>query len=99
MCKYVLHAILFTLAKKKSLILKPRPPYNFDTTVFKPAHYPDHLKVYEPGRYWFAMRLNNRIYGIKMEGQGTVDKPKVRVSIFFQSILSKEGIDNAAFDL
>ena len=55
-----------TLRDKKSLIIEPKAPYNFDATVFKPSHYPDSLKIYKTGRYWFALRLNNKIYGIKL---------------------------------
>ena len=77
------------LDKKKSLIIKPKSPYNFDATVFKPGHYPDPLKVYETGKYWFAMRLGSKIYGIKMEDLGTINKPKIKINIFSKSNLSK----------
>ncbi len=77
------------LKNKKSKVIIPCLPYNFDATVFKPAHYPDPLKVYETGKYWFAMRLNSKVYGIKLENLGKVDEPKVEVSIFSESNLSE----------
>ena len=73
------------LENKEVSILEPVPPYNLDATVFKPSHYTDTLKIYEKGKYWFSMRLNNKIYGIKMEDLGTIDKPKVRITIFSKS--------------
>ena len=83
------------LDKKVSVEIKSRAPYNFDPTVFKPAHYPDHLKAYEPGKYWFAMRLDNKIYGIKMENKGRTNKPKVKINIFSKAKLSKDELKNA----
>lgn len=78
------------LGRKKVVEVKPKPPYNFDPTVFKPAHYPDPLKFHEPGKYWFAMRLNNKIYGIKLVNRGTASKPKVQVVVFSKTPLSKK---------
>ncbi|MBU4492969.1 MAG: hypothetical protein KKA61_01225 [Nanoarchaeota archaeon] len=78
------------LKYKTSIELKPKAPYNFDATVFKPAHYPDLLKIYEIGKYWFAMRFENKMYGIKMESLGTTDKPKIRITIFSKSKITEE---------
>ncbi len=79
-----------TLKKKKSIVITPFSPYNFDATIFKPAHYPSPLNVYETGKYWFAMRLNNNVYGIKLENLGTIDKPNVKTTIFSESNLSEK---------
>lgn len=78
------------LKHKTNIELKPKAPYNFDATVFKPAHYPDPLKIYETGRYWFAMRFENKIYGIKMESLGTTNKPKIKITIFSKFKITKE---------
>lgn len=75
--------------KEFSIEVKPKAPFNFDATVFKPSHYPDPLKIYEPGKYWFAMRSGNKIYGIKMESKGTTNKPRVLISIFSKAQLFK----------
>lgn len=87
------------LNKKKTLAMKPKPPYNFNATIFKPGHYPDPLKIYETGKYWFAMRFDENIYGLKMENLGTINKPKVGISIFSKSILSKSEIKNIVDEL
>lgn len=87
------------LNKKKSLIIEPKLPYNFNATVFKPSHYPDPLKIYETGKYWFALRFEKNIYGIKMENLVTINKPKVRISIFSKSILSKSEIKSIVDEL
>lgn len=86
------------MAKKVILKIKhtteivPKSPYNFDATVFKPSNYPDLLKVYETGKYWFAMRFKNKIYGIKMESLGSVNKPKIKINIFSKSSISENEI-------
>lgn len=87
------------LDKKFSIEIKPKEPFNFDATVFKPAHYPDSLKIHEVGKYWFAMRLNNKIYGIKIENRGTIKKSKVRIIIFSKSKLSKDELKNIINEL
>ena len=80
------------LDKKISIEIRPKAPFNFDATVFKPSHYPDPLKIYEPGKYWFAMKLNNKIYGIKLINKGTSNKPKIQVVIFSKAKPSKGAI-------
>ncbi len=88
-----------TLNKKKSLMLNPIFPYNFDATVFKPSHYPDPLKIYETGKYWFAMKSNKKIYGIRMENTGTITKPKIKATIFSERNLSSKEIDSITDEL
>src|SRR3989344_1980213 len=78
------------LKHKTSIEVRPKEPYNFDATVFKPSHYPDPLKIYETGKYWFTMRFENKIYGIKMESVGTTGKPKIKITIFSGSKITTE---------
>ena len=83
---------VINLKKTFSTILKPILPYNFDPTVFKPDYYPDPLDAYELGKYWLVLRLGNKIYGIKLVNKGTINKPKVQVTIFSKTKLSKDEI-------
>jgi len=83
---------IINLKKVFSTTLKPVPPYNFDPTVFKPAHYPDPLKAYEDGKYWFVLRLDNKVYGIKLVNKGKINKPKIQIVIFSKVKLSKDEI-------
>jgi len=87
------------LDKKVSLEIKPKAPFNFDATVFKPSYYPDPLKDYKTGKFWFAMKLDNKIYGIKMENKGTANRPRVLVSVFSESKLSKNELKNVIDEL
>lgn len=84
---------------KKSLILNPKSPYNFDATIFKPSHYPDNTEIYETGKYWVGLRLNNKIYGIRIKNLGTIKKPSIKITIFSNQKLSKEGIQKIIKEL
>lgn len=87
------------LKNKTSTVVNPFQPYNFDVTVFKPSYYPDPLRLYEPGKFWFTIRFNQRIYGIKLENKGTVARPKVKITVFSQSRLSKNKIEKIIDEL
>ncbi len=76
------------LTRSYKKIILPKAPYNFDATFFKPSYYPDYSKVYETGRYWFALKLRSKIYGIKLENRGNVNNPKIEITIFSDSGLS-----------
>ena len=72
----------------------PKAPYNFGATVFKPSHYPDLTKVYEPDKYWFPLRFRGGIYGVKLINRGTVNKPKIQLFIFSNKPQNKKGIQD-----
>ena len=80
---------IFVLKKKKSFIVKPKAPYNFDATIFKPSHYPSPLEFYETGKYWFTMRFVKKIFGIKLENKGTVRDPSIKVTVYSKTAPSK----------
>jgi len=75
--------------------LYPKPPFHFDGTFYKPSHFPNKLKLnyWEPGKYWQSLRLDKKLYGLKIENAGTVAKPKLWVSIFSNKNLTKEEVD------
>lgn len=76
-----------TLKKKKSMILEPKSPYNFDYSVHNPSHYPTPLVKYEKGKLWFSFRFKNKLLGIKFINQGTVSKPKIKLEIYYKNKL------------
>lgn len=83
---------ILQLKYRKSKIVKPLAPFNFDATVFKPSHYPDPTKVYITGKYWFPLRLNSKIYGIQMVNRGTITRPRVAIFIFSKKRLSNNEV-------
>jgi len=67
--------------------VKPISPFNFEAS-YKPSHFETPLESYEKGKYWFTMRLKNRIFGIKMWSTGTVNKPKIKMNVYSESKLN-----------
>jgi len=53
---------ILALNKKKSIILKPKAPYNFDANFHKPSHFPFSDNVWEKGRYLNSFTSLNK-YG------------------------------------
>jgi len=43
---------LLKLTNKKTVELKPIPPFNFDATVFKPAHFSTSDTAWVSGKRW-----------------------------------------------
>lgn len=80
------------LNKKKSIILEPKAPYNFDANFYKPSHFPSSDNVWEKEKYWITMIWKSKRLGLKFENTGTVNKPKIKVNICSQKELSKDFI-------
>ncbi|RPI86655.1 MAG: hypothetical protein EHM41_07740 [Chloroflexi bacterium] len=64
------------------LHLNPTPPFNFDASLHKPDHFPSADNCWQPGVRWQTMRWQNKVLGLKLENQGSVDEPEVRCSIY-----------------
>ncbi len=88
-----------TLKKKYSTEIIPKAPYNFNKTVCNPGHFPTPIEVWEPGKFWKTMRFKNKILGTKLESTGTINKPKIKLTIFSTSKLSKKFIQDLIEDL
>jgi len=43
------------LNKKKSIILEPKAPYNFDANFYKPSHFSSSDNIWEKEKYWITM--------------------------------------------
>jgi DNA-3-methyladenine glycosylase II len=66
----------------------PPAPFNFDATLHKPDHFPSSDNEWQPGIRWQTMRWQRKPLGLKFENQGTIDRPKLALSIW-----SKEKLD------
>jgi len=90
---------ILALNKKKSVILEPKAPYNFDVNFYKPSHFPSSDNVWEKGRYRITMIWKSKKLGLKFEDVGTVNEPKMKVNIYFQKELSKDFIDSLIHEI
>jgi len=64
------------LRRKKEFFVFPTAPFHFDGTFHKPSHFPDKLDDWENGKYWQAIRIDNKLFGLKIENKGKTQKPK-----------------------
>ena len=78
------------LNKEITVELEPKAPYNFDANFHKPSHFPSSDNVWEAGRYWITMGWKGKKLGLKFENKGTVNKPKIQVSIYSLRQLSNK---------
>jgi 3-methyladenine DNA glycosylase/8-oxoguanine DNA glycosylase len=76
--------------KAKQLIeLVPIAPFNFDATMHKPDHFPSADNAWTPEVRWQTMLWQNGPLGLKFESQGSVDEPRIALSIFSEGELDQ----------
>lgn len=72
------------LAVRHAVELRPSAPFHFDATVHKPDHFPSADNVWQPGVRWQTMRWQEAPLGLKLENAGTIDEPRIRLSVWTQ---------------
>src|SRR3989344_1251725 len=77
------------LKNKKDFFIFPSSPFHFDGTFHKPSHFPDKLDDWESGKYWQSIRIGNRLFGLKIENKGKTQRPKIKVSVFYDKNISE----------
>jgi len=80
--------------KKFAIILKPVVPYNFDATIHKPSHFPSSDNEWSKGKYWITMVWKGKYLGLKLENNGMVNKPKIKLIVYSKEVLSKNYRDS-----
>ncbi len=79
-----------TLGARQEVEILPVPPFNFDATLHKPDHFPTADNCWEPGVRWQTMRWQGALFGLKFQDRGTLDRPKIALSIFSQETLGED---------
>ena len=74
--------------------VKPLVPFDFDSTFHKPDHFTSGDNLWEPGVRWQTFDFQGSKIGVKFEDQGTVDKPKINISIYSKEGLSDDFIES-----
>jgi 3-methyladenine DNA glycosylase/8-oxoguanine DNA glycosylase len=74
------------------LEISPLPPYNFRLTVKKPAGWDLFTsdEVFKDETLWTAIRFEGRPVGLKMRSVGTLERPRMLVSVYSSREMSKE---------
>jgi 3-methyladenine DNA glycosylase/8-oxoguanine DNA glycosylase len=81
------------LKDKHVIELFPQAPFNFDATMHKPDHFPSTDNEWEPGIRWQTMLWQHTVLGLKFENQGTVDRPRISLSIWSRDELGQDFLD------
>jgi 3-methyladenine DNA glycosylase/8-oxoguanine DNA glycosylase len=76
------------LQVKHVLEFIPKAPFNFDTSMHKPDHFPSPDNEWEPGIRWQTMLWNGKTLGLRFENKGTIEQPKVSLSVWSEEELA-----------
>ena len=74
--------------------LTPTVPFDFDSTFHKPDHFTSGDNYWEKGARWQTWWWERKDFGLKFENKGTVDKPKVIVTVYALSKPDKKLLDS-----
>jgi 3-methyladenine DNA glycosylase/8-oxoguanine DNA glycosylase len=69
-------------------IIKPRPPFNFDGTVFVPHYFPTPDFEWRPGVVWQALNIGGKLLGLRMRNEGEIHQPQIKLTIYARRRLS-----------
>ena len=85
---------LVTVLNVRSVVeLLPSAPFSFDATMHKPDHFPSADNEWQTGIRWQTMRWQGKPLGLKFESLGTVDQPRVSLSIWSEDRLDQGYLD------
>ena len=81
-----------SLRRTTQLEITPIPPFNFRLTVRKPAGWelftPE--EVFEDETLWTGIRFEGLPLGLKIQSQGTIERPKVLVGVYSARSMSPQ---------
>jgi DNA-3-methyladenine glycosylase II len=72
------------------LIVKPKPPFNFDLSAKIFSKGDKQIQDYENGKYWQVIRINGKLILITVTSLGTVDKPSLSVELMANEEISHD---------
>jgi len=81
------------------IVLKPVPPFDFDSTVYVPHYFPTPDFEWQPNFVWQTLNFEGKLLGLKMENKGVADRPKVKLAVYFKKKHSEEEIEKIVKEL
>jgi len=82
------------LNKLATIEIEPTPPFNFDATFHKPAHFPSSDNFWQPGIRWQTCFWQDKQLGLKFVDSGSKEKPLVKVEVYYSSKLEPAFLDS-----
>lgn len=87
------------LTHQTTFDLNPTQPFHFDSTFYKPAHFPTADTKWESGRRWQTMLFDGIRLGLIFVDNTTLRKPQVRVRVFSEKNLSASYLESLKREL
>ena len=80
------------LTRRFEFYLRPKPPYDFELTVHKPAGWSlfTPFEIFEKGILWTALHIDGMLTGLKLRSQVTIERPLVQAQIFLKDTPTPE---------
>lgn len=76
------------------LEITPTSPFHFDSTFYKPGHFPTGDTKWESDKRWQTMLWNEEKLGLIFEDKGVKQKPRVSVRIYSSKNLTPKFLDS-----
>jgi len=83
----------------REFTVRPKPPFNFDGTVYVPSHFPAPDFEWQPGVMWQTLNFNGELLGLKMRDEGEIDKPQIKLGIYAKRRLSGDEAERIVNEL
>lgn len=76
------------LTRRFEFYLRPKPPYNFELTVHKPAGWSlfTPFEVFDKGTLWTAFYIEGALTGLKLCSKGTIERPLIQVQVYLKDV-------------
>lgn len=87
------------LLNERQIIIYPTKPFHFDSTFYKPAHFPTSDTKWVSGKRWQTMLWRGEKLGLIFEDKSSQSQPKIKVSVFSDKKLSSEFIDSLKLEI
>jgi DNA-3-methyladenine glycosylase II len=80
------------LTKSFRIILKPKPPYNFQITMQKPAGWSlfTPFEIAAKDVLWTALHIDGLLIGLRLNSLGSSRRPKIAIDVFARKKISSE---------
>ena len=80
------------LTHKKVIEIEPIPPFTFDPSMHKPAHFPSQDTAWVEGCRWQTMLWNGQRLGLKFINVGATKRPKINLEVYSKNKLAPDFI-------
>lgn len=87
------------LERTETIEIVPISPFHFEGTVHNPSHFPTPTEVYQPGKFWQATRILGLPLGFKFESKGSIERPKIKLTLYSEKVLNKKRTEKIVEEL